>query len=256
MGKEVKTLIACISYFTRIPVWKIADLSSVDMKQTARYFPLVGWLVGAISAMIYIFSSSILPKEIALLLGMASSLLLTGAIHEDGFADFCDGFGGGYTKERILEIMKDSSTGVFGALGLMMVLAIKFTALLNMPIEIILPVFIIGNSLSRMTSISFTYTHSYARNDDTSKSTIFIRKPRIFELLMILTFGIVPFLFLPTSYLPISLLLIIPVYLLKILLGMYFKKKIGGYTGDLMGATQQLCEITFYLGLLIISNHI
>lgn len=256
MGKEAKRLIACVSYFTRIPVWKITDLSSVDMKQTARYFPLVGWLVGTVSALVFIYSSAILPKEIALLLGMASSLLLTGAIHEDGFADFCDGFGGGYTKERILEIMKDSSTGVFGALGLMMVLAVKFTALLNMPSEIILPVFIIGNSLSRMTSISFTYTHSYARKDDTSKSTIFIRKPRIFELLMILIFGIAPFLFLPINYLPISLILIIPVYLLKIFLGIYFKRKIGGYTGDLMGATQQLCEITFYLGLLIISNHI
>jgi len=187
---------------------------------------------------------------------MASSLILTGAIHEDGFADFCDGFGGGYTKQRILEIMKDSSTGVFGALGLMMALAIKFTALLNVPNEIILPVFIIGHSISRMTSISFMFNHTYARDDNTSKSTIFIKKPNILELLIILLFGILPFIFLPNNYLPIALILIIPIYLIKTLLGIYFKKKIGGYTGDLMGATQQISEIAFYLGILIISNYI
>ena len=256
MKKEAKIIIACISYFTRIPVWKITDLSSVDMKQTARYFPLMGWLVGGFSGLIYIYSSFILPKEIALLLAMASSLILTGAIHEDGFADFCDGFGGGYTKQRILEIMKDSSTGVFGALGLMMVLAIKFFSLLNIPEEIILPVFMIGHSISRMTSISFMFTHNYAREDSSSKSAVFIKKPGISEMLMILIFGVLPFVFLPGNYLPLALILIIPVYLIKILLGLYFNEKIGGYTGDLMGATQQICEIAFYLGILIISNYI
>lgn len=256
MFKQGKIMLACISYFTRIPVWKITDLSSVNMKQTARFFPFIGWITGAVTAFVFIYSSMVLPKEIALLLAIASSLLLTGAIHEDGFADFCDGFGGGYTKQRILEIMKDSSTGVFGALGIIMVLAIKFTALLNIPIHLILPVLIIGNSLSRMCSISFTYTHAYAREDNTSKSSVFIKKPNLLELISIMGFGIIPFAFLPEKYSIISLLLIIPVYLLKILLGVYFKRKIGGYTGDLMGATQQLCEIAFYLGFIILNNSI
>ncbi len=249
-------MLACISYFTRIPVWKIIDLSSIDMKKTARYFPFIGWITGTLTAITFIYLSIFLPKAISLVLAIISSLLLTGAIHEDGFADFCDGFGGGYTKQKILEIMKDSSTGVFGALGLIMILTVKFTALYYIPTHLVFPVLVIGNSLSRMCSISFTYTHIYVREDSNSKSKVFIKKPNIKELLSILFFGILPFVFLPKKNILLYLLLIIPVYFVKILLGLYFNKKIGGYTGDLMGATQQICEIIFYLGFIILFNNI
>ena len=256
MKKEFKILLSCFSYFTRIPTWKLTDISDVDMKQTSKYFPIIGWIIGGIAALTLYFLNYYLPLQIAILLSMATSLILTGAIHEDGFADVCDGFGGGYTKKRILEIMKDSSTGAFGAIGLIMILGFKFIALSNIPMNIIIPTIIIAHSISRCTSISFLYTHTYARNDDSSKSTVFVKRPPLKELLLILTLGIIPFFMLPTQMIIPSLVLIIPIFITKTLLGMYFKKKIGGYTGDCMGATQQVVENLFYIGILVITNHV
>jgi adenosylcobinamide-GDP ribazoletransferase len=256
MIKEFKRLLGCFSYFTRIPVWKIVDTSAIDMKETTKYIPIVGWTVGGLSAMIIYFCNLILPLEISILLSMAVSLILTGAIHEDGFADVCDGFGGGYTRNRILDIMKDSSTGVFGGVGLIMMLSLKFWALLNMPTALLIPVVIIAHSISRWTSISFLFTHEYARKEETSKSTVFIKKPSWTDFMLMSLFAILPFFLLPKQIIPYALVLIIPIFLLKTLLGKYFNKKIGGYTGDCMGATQQLAELFFYLGILIIINNI
>lgn len=256
MTKEFKRLLGCFSYFTRIPVWKIADTSNIDMKETTKYFPIVGWFIGGLSAIIIYYSNYFLPIEISILLSMAASLVLTGAIHEDGFADVCDGFGAGYTKERILDIMKDSSTGVFGSVGLMLMLALKFWTILYLPTVLIVPVVIIAHTISRWTSISFLFTHEYARKDENSKSTVFIKKPSWVEFSLMTIFALIPFLLLPRQIILYSLLLIIPIYLFKTLLGKYFNKKIGGYTGDCMGATQQLAELFFYLGMLIILKHI
>jgi len=256
MNREFKILLACFSYFTRIPVWKIANISGVDMKQTSKYFPLVGCCIGGISAGVLYLSYLVFPIEIAILLSMATSIILTGAFHEDGFADVCDGFGAGYTKDRILDIMKDSTTGVFGSVGLMIMLALKFFALQAIPIAIIIPVVIIGHSISRWTSISFLFTHQYARKEDNSKSTVYVKRPPLIEFLMITFFGIIPFFLLSKGLILYALILIIPIYIVKSLLGLYFKKKIGGYTGDCMGATQQIAELLFYLGMIIITNHI
>lgn len=256
MIKEFKRLLGCFSYFTRIPVWKLVNTSDIDMKETTKYFPLVGAFVGAFVGVIIFFCSQVLPKEIAILIGMGLGLMLTGAIHEDGFADVCDGFGAGYTKDRILDIMKDSSTGVFGGVGLMIILALRFFALFYLPIEILLPSIIAGSSISRWTSISFLFTHSYARKEETSKSTVFVKKTPWGEFLLMTVFALLSFLLFPTYILPFALLLIVPIFLFKTILGMYFKSKIGGYTGDCMGATQQVAEILFYIGIFIINKHI
>lgn len=257
MKKEFKRLLACFSFLTRLPVWKLTDISEVDMKQTSKYFPLVGCFVGAISACIIYFVDLVLPIEIAILLSMAGSIILTGAFHEDGLADVCDGFGAGYSKDKILDIMKDSTTGVFGSVGLMMMLALKFFALLSVPTNIIVPIVIIGHSISRWTSISFLYSHNYARKEGSSKSRVYIKRPPFYEFLIVTLLGIAPFFLLSKELLVPSLLLIIPLFLIKTLMGFYFKIKIGGYTGDCMGATQQIAELFFYLGIIIIiTNHI
>jgi adenosylcobinamide-GDP ribazoletransferase len=256
MIKEFKRLLGCFSYFTRIPVWKLVNTSDIDMKETIKYFPLVGAFVGTFIALVIYSCSLFLPKEFSILLGMALTLMLTGAIHEDGFADVCDGFGAGYTKDRILDIMKDSSTGVFGGAGLMMILALRFFAIFYLPIELLVPSLIAGNSISRWCSISFLFTHNYARKEETSKSTVFVKKTPWGEFLLMTFFALLSFLLFPIHILPFALLLIIPIFLFKTLLGVYFKSKIDGYTGDCMGATQQMAEILFYLGIFIITKHI
>ena len=96
------------------------------------YFPLIGWIVGGFSALIFWASSFLFPVSISIIFSMIASILVTGAFHEDGFADVCDGFGGGWTKEKILEIMKDSRVGSYGVIGMILMLGTKFAVLYQM----------------------------------------------------------------------------------------------------------------------------
>ena len=112
-------LLASLIFFTRLPFWKIADVPPVYFKRVVDYWPFVGWLTGGIMAGTLWITAEFLPVQIAVLMALAARLLVTGALHEDGLADFCDGFGGGTSRDKILSIMKDSHIGTYGVLGLL-----------------------------------------------------------------------------------------------------------------------------------------
>ena len=103
------------------------------MQQAPRYFPLVGWIVAALSALFYLVFSRFISSDPGILAAIVTGVLTTGAFHEDGFADVCDGFGGGWTKEKILLIMKDSRIGAFGAIGLILLFGAKYLVLRELP---------------------------------------------------------------------------------------------------------------------------
>ncbi|EJX04490.1 cobalamin 5'-phosphate synthase, partial [gut metagenome] len=111
-------ILAALIFFTRLPFWRLADVPAGYFKNIVSYWALVGWLTAGLSVLVLYASSLILPSGVALLLAMVSRLLITGCLHEDGLADFLDGFGGGTSKERILTIMKDSHIGSYGVIGL------------------------------------------------------------------------------------------------------------------------------------------
>ena len=112
-------ILASFMFFTRLPLWRLSLKVPADsFRHVVYYWPLVGWLTGGLMALTYGLSSLIFPMQVSLLLAMASRLLLTGALHEDGLADFFDGFGGGVERERVLSIMKDSHVGTYGVIGL------------------------------------------------------------------------------------------------------------------------------------------
>jgi len=251
MKKEIRVFFTALMFFTRIPCPKWVDHSQEYLNKSSRYFPLMGWIVGGISALVLCGASLVLPFPIAILLSMVASIWVTGAFHEDGLADVCDGFGGGWTKEKILLIMKDSRVGAFGIIGLIMVLGMKFLCLTSFPLSSVgLGLIIIaGHSLSRFVAITFLFTHEYARDDDQSKSKPLATKISGGSLLLAAIFGIAPMFLLSSYYV---FILIVPVYLTKMLLGRFYKKWIGGYTGDCLGATQQICEVVFYLGLIVL----
>ena len=157
MKKEIRIFFTALMFFTRIPCPKWVDHSEEYLNKSSKYFPLIGWIVGGISALFYCLCSYILPFPIAILLSMLASIWATGAFHEDGLADVCDGFGGGWTKEKILLIMKDSRVGAFGVIGLVMVLLIKYVSLISIPVQskTIIPLVIISaHSLSRFFAIT------------------------------------------------------------------------------------------------------
>ena len=125
---------AALMFFTRLPFWKIRkNVPQEAFRHVVEYWTLSGWLTGGTLAVSYWLCAQIFPTAIALLIALAARLLLTGAFHEDGLADFMDGFGGGHSRERILAIMKDSHIGTFGVLGLVLYLALLYTTWLHLP---------------------------------------------------------------------------------------------------------------------------
>lgn len=246
--KEGHIFFAALLFFTRIPCPKRIKVTQEHFSKSARYFPLIGWIVGGFSALAYFSFSFILPQSIAILSSMLFSILLTGGLHEDGLADVCDGFGGGWNKEKILAIMKDSATGVYGAIGIIMVMLFKFSILSESDVTQIPFLLIAAHSISRFVAVTFMYTHNYARANEESKSKNVAQKMSFVSLIIAVLFGITPLLLFNNGFI---FLILIPLILTKWLLARYFTKWIGGYTGDCLGATQQISEIVFYVFMLI-----
>ncbi len=246
-------------FYTRIPCPKNIDHNPDYLNKATRYFPFIGWIVGSISFLAFYLFSLFLSVETAVILAIIASILTTGAFHEDGFADVCDGFGGGWTKEKILMIMKDSAIGAYGAIGLAMLFLLKFK-LLSESIALfngensyflIFLLFISAHALSRLAAISIIFTHEYSRDDASSKSKPIAKKHTWKEISGSFFFGLLPLLVF--SYFQYKFLLaLIPVFIMRYFLARYFQKWIDGYTGDCLGATQQVCEVVYYLSILLL----
>ena len=252
MKRETRVFFTALMFFTRIPCPKWVDHSEEYLNKASKYFPVIGIIIGSVSAFIYWLFQLIFPAEIALILSMISSVIITGAFHEDGFADVCDGFGGGWTKEKILLIMKDSRLGTFGVIGLGLILLLKWSVLKYFPVNTLMIALVSGHAISRLNAVSLIFTDDYARDDDTSKSKPLATKMSPGELIFAMLFGIVPLILFANVYV---LLVLVPLLFVRWYFSRYFKKWIGGYTGDCLGAVQQVSEVVFYLSLILIFKY-
>ncbi len=242
---------AALRFFTRLPVPAWVGHSQDQLNHAARYFPLVGILIGLIAATVTLLAALVLPVSIAVVLGMAASVLATGAFHEDGFADTCDGFGGGWDKAQVLAIMKDSRVGSYATLGVTLLLLAKWNALLEIDATFKMPMLgltlIAANTVSRLASTSLIFTLDYVREDASAKAKPLAVRMAPYELLIATLTGLAPCILLPANHLLVAL---VAVALCTWLAARYFVRRIGGYTGDCLGATQQIAELAFYLGFL------
>lgn len=258
MKRQFSIFVAAWMYFTRVPLPgrlnKFVDGSQQSLEQSVRLLPLFGILVGAVAGLVFIGADFLLDnKALAVLLSMAATILITGAIHEDGLGDFFDGFGGGWwSKKKILEIMKDSRTGTFGILALVIALLVKYQALLAIPVALIPASLIAAHAYSRFAAGSFFFTNQYVRANDQSYFKPMAKgRMQLKDFCILAGFGIVPTLLLGS---PWYLLLVPALWVVRQLFGRWFVRKLGGYTGDCLGATQQVVELSFYLGVIIISR--
>lgn len=247
-----RLLLLAVQFYTRLPVPAWVGYSEELLQKATVYFPLVGWLVGGVAAGVFAGANWLFHNEdVALLLSMVASILLTGAFHEDGFADVCDGFGGGWTPDKILAIMKDSRLGTYGATGLGLLLAGKFLALRGLPAAAVAPALLLAHPLSRATALTCLFSHRYARTSEDSKAKPVAKKLRPGELAAGLVLGALPlFGYAAWLHRPAVLLLLLPLAVVKTALARYFQRWIGGYTGDCLGAIQQVAEVSCYLFLL------
>lgn len=237
--------LAAVVFFTRIPVRTRIPDEALQLNRAARFLPLVGFLVGGISALVFLGAYSLWHSSwLALVLSTVAGVLTTGAFHEDGFADSCDGFGGGWQKAQVLTIMKDSRLGTYGAVGLGLLLTTRLSALYLLPVEIIPWALLLGHSLSRSFSASFMYTLNYVRDEVDRKFSGHSERITARELAFIAATGLSGLLFLPLG---VSLVCLALLFVLHRLLSRYWRKRIGGYTGDCLGGAQQLAEVLIYL---------
>lgn len=248
-----QALWTAVGYFTRIPVPASVGFSQAGLNRAARYFPLVGWLVGAVAAAVYWLVSRTVPVPgVAVAASMVATLLLTGAFHEDGLADCADGFGGGYTPEDRLRIMHDSRIGAFGAIAVCMALLLKWqllTALASHP-GVVMASMVAAHAASRAAAVSYLLTHDYVRAEGKAKPVA--QRMRWGDAAWTVVFGVAPLLWLGPACAVLVVIGLIPA---RWILGGYFLRRIGGITGDCLGMAQQLFELlTLWGGLAWISS--
>ncbi|NLS12935.1 adenosylcobinamide-GDP ribazoletransferase [Vibrio sp. SM6] len=244
-----------LSFFSRLPIPRNTPYSSERMNHANRYFALVGLLLGALCALIYVIAQTAFSAPIAVLLTMLFSLLLTGAFHEDGMADMADGIGGGMSVERRLEIMKDSRIGTYGASALVMALLAKFILLseiaatgTTMSVAVSL---IVAYTSSRTFAASFIYDMPYVSEANTSKSKPLASRQSQGELAFLLACGaLAPMMF----GIDVALVMIGVLSGLRAMFKRWLMSRIGGFTGDCLGAAQQIGEMVIYLVLLALPN--
>lgn len=253
LKNELIYFATALMFFTRIPVPFTIPYSSEIMNKSQKYFAWVGLIVGFINALVLYLSTLLFNLEIGIVLMMISNVLLTGAFHEDGFTDMCDSFGGGYGKEKIHTIMKDSRVGAYGTIGIILLFALKFYSIqalgMSNPVGVLLIV-ILGHTVSRFIAGTMIYTHEYVTDIDVSKSKPLANKP-LDKMALLVGFVsvLIVFALVQDWYLIFAFAL---AYVGKMYMGWYFKKHIGGYTGDCLGSVQQVCEVLFYLGTIIV----
>ena len=247
LRRELEYFFGAIRFFTRLPVPGWVGHSAETLNRSARYFPAVGLLVGGIGALVYLGAELLWPQPVAVLLSMAATIYATGAFHEDGLSDTVDGLGGGWDKLRILEIMKDSRVGSYGVVAMVLALLGKFTLLASLDGDLVPYALLAGHALSRFCATVLLATMDYVREDLLSKAKPLATRLSIAEMAVALAFVLGALALLPLEN---AVAGCVPAVLATFWLASKFKRWLGGYTGDCLGATQQVSEIAFYLGLL------
>jgi adenosylcobinamide-GDP ribazoletransferase len=258
--QQLRLFFIALQFFTRLPIPSWVGFEASWLQHASRYFPLVGCVVAAIAAGVYFAAALVLPAPVAAALSTAASIYLTGAFHEDGFADTCDGLGGGLSanlpRERVLEIMKDSRVGAYGAIGIVCMLAAKLSALAMLPPRLAVGALFLAHPLSRLAAASLIWRLDYVRGEGKAKPLAQQMSGAEFAIAAVTAVLPVPVL-LTTGLITADAVLaaLLAALLAVVWLGRKLQDRLGGYTGDCLGAVQQLAEVFIYIGVLATLGH-
>jgi adenosylcobinamide-GDP ribazoletransferase len=247
---QCRLFFIAVQFFTRLPIPRWVGFEPDWLQHAARYFPLVGIVIAVLISALYALTALLWPAPVAVLLATMAGIYLTGALHEDGFADMCDGFGGGATRERVLEIMRDSHIGAYGAIGITSLLALKCVTLILLPSGMVISALLVAHPLSRLAAAALICTLDYARS---SGKAMPVAHMSAIEFAIAAVTALLPALALVLSgHLVWTALLgaMLGAAITTLWLAKKFVRRIGGYTGDCLGTVQQVTEVVFYLSLL------
>lgn len=248
LGDQLGLFQMALLFLTRLPVGAPPVYSDTAMARSARYFPAVGGIVGGISALIWVLASWVFPPVIAAMAAVTAGLFVTGALHEDGLADLADGLGGSADRARALEIMRDSRIGSYGALALILGLGLKIAALAGLPTEVGVLGLIAAHVVSRSVVVGVMASTSYARKtgagqfarDGLTRATVAIAMVSGGLVVLILGFSL--------GW--AGLIGAATAAAVGLAIRGLCQRRLGGYTGDVLGAIQQCTEIATLLGIL------
>ncbi|PXW93272.1 cobalamin-5'-phosphate synthase [Sphaerotilus hippei] len=249
---ELRLFFLALQFFTRIPVPAWVGYDPAWMHASARHYPLVGLVVGGWGAVVLLLAGQMLPMSVAVLLSMAATAWLTGGFHEDGLADTCDGLGGSVSRERALTIMKDSRLGSYGALGLFFVLGLKAVTLSELAAWDALEtaaVILWSHVASRALPVVLLWRLPYAGDPEHAKA-----KPMAQQISGRGLGFVLATVLLAAAALHTLLGQALPLATSGLALAAmgrwcarWYRQRLGGYTGDTLGASQQLGELAIYL---------
>lgn len=238
----MKKLLLTIGFMTRIPIPMQLEVKEGDMEKGFITFPIVGLIIGLFDLAVFKLVELVLPETIAILFAILANLCITGAFHLDGLADTVDGIYSARTRERMLEIMKDSRIGTNGAIALVFDLLFKFIGLAHCDTKWI-PILLMPVA-GKMVQGVLVYKAVYPRKKGIG---IYVGTIPAFAAIGAAVIGLIPFVIFYKVYGIIYwAILLFFTYLFRL----YITRKIGGVTGDVMGAGSELSEV-LYLFLLL-----
>lgn len=244
MLRQFKLLCCALQFLTRLPAPSFVDFQPDWITRAARYYPVIGLLVGGVGALTLLAAAEVWSNALPALLAIAVGVLITGGFHEDGLADTADGLGGGQTPQRRLEIMKDSRIGTYGALALGLVLALKVAALAALPTSTAALALFAAHGAGRVAAVAAMVTGRHVSDPGSAKYKPAPDGVRPFEFLIALVLGAWPLCLLG----PAGLAGAAVGGVLALLVTLTARRLIGGYTGDVLGALEQACELGVLLG--------
>ncbi|MFT3848262.1 MAG: adenosylcobinamide-GDP ribazoletransferase [Propionivibrio sp.] len=239
------SFVGALRFFTRLRIPGTLGRDSLALGRAIGFLPATGLIVGGLAALAFTASVLVLPKTLAVALAIGVAIALTGALHEDGWNDTVDGFGSSTDQQEILAIMRDSQVRAVGAAALVALLVSRLLALVELDQALIPAALVAGHAVSRFCAAVVFARLDYVRAEGKAKP--FSQPLRRHGLVLAALPALVPLYFLPFWSVVLALVF---AGAATWWLARLFKRRIGGYTGDCLGAAQQFAELAFYGGLL------
>ncbi len=235
----MKAFLIALQFLTRIPVTVKGNIEEEDLLKSVYFYPLIGLIIGIVLLIINQLVSGVMPSGVKPTVILASLVFLTGGLHMDGFMDTMDALGSGAKKEKALEIMKDSRVGAFGVLGAVILLIVKLSFLQNLSINLFPVALLVMPILSRLAVVASMPMADYAR-EGYGLGKVMIDKVSWKQVLVAAVFSLL-IVFPVIGFKVLSISAVLMIFLM--LWNGYLKRKIGGITGDTLGATIEMTEV-------------